>query len=413
MVPGRSKTLRQSARPRGQAGTFTRRAGQGRRGLPAERATGLELAEKVVGASNREHPADSVLRGELRAQHGLSREVGAQASRAVFAYFRWLGWLDQGRPLREQIASALALAAQYATQPQSFSDAELLARAVPGWVATVMEPTAAWVRTLQTEPRLWLRTHRGQGRAVADKLGDCRILGPGPLAATLEYRGRSDLFRTAAFHGGDFELQDLCSQAVGLICNPRPGEKWWDACAGEGGKTVHLADLMENRGLIWASDRVAWRLASLKRRAARARVFNYRATVWDGGTRLPTKTQFDGVLVDAPCSGIGTWQRNPHARWTTTAQDVNELSEVQTRLLLNAAAGIKPGGRLVYAACTLARSETKGVVATFEERCPLFKRETISNPLAPEAPPCELCFLWPQDTGGNGMCVASWVRTPG
>ena len=217
---------------------------------------------------------------------------------------------------------------------------------------------------------------------MAEKLGDCRILGAGSLGDTLEYVGRSDLFRTEAFHAGAFELQDINSQAVGFICNPRPGEKWWDACAGEGGKTLHLADLMENQGLLWASDRTPWRLTKLKRRAARARVFNYRATLWDGGPRLPTKTQFDGVLVDAPCSGIGTWQRNPHARWTITAQDVKELSEVQTRLLLNAAVGVKPGGRLVYAACTLTRSETMGVVAAFEERCPHFTREPVRDPLA-------------------------------
>ena len=371
----------------------------------------LELAERVIRAADREHPADDRLRAELRAQRGLSREAGAEVSKLVFSYFRWLGWLDRSKPVREQINHAWDLAERYAARPQSFSDAELMARAVPNWLATVMAPRAVWVRALQTEPRLWLRTHRGQGRAVAEKLGDCRAFGVGPLADTLEYCGRSDLFRTEAFQAGEFELQDISSQAVGLICNPRPGEKWWDACAGEGGKTLHLGDLMENQGLIWASDRATWRLAQLKRRAARARVFNYRAALWDGGPRPPTKTQFDGVLVDAPCSGIGTWQRNPHARWTTTAQDVKELSEVQTRLLLHAAAGVKPGGGLVYAACTLARSETIDVVAAFEERCLHFKRKTVCNSLAPEAPLCELLHLWPQETGGNGMFVASWIRT--
>ena len=111
---------------------------------------------------------------------------------------------------------------------------------------------------------------------------------------------------------------------------------------------------------------------------------------------MPTKTQFDGVLVDAPCSGIGTWQRNPHARWTIMAQDVKELSEVQKRLLVNAALGVKPGGRLVYAACTLARSETVGVVAAFEERCPHFTREPVRDPLAAGAAPSDLLYLWPQ-----------------
>jgi 16S rRNA (cytosine967-C5)-methyltransferase len=227
----------------------------------------------------------------------------------------------------------------------------------------------------------------------------------------LEYDGRSDLFRTGEFHAGEFEVQDLSSQAVGLICAPRPGETWWDACAGEGGKTLHLSGLMENRGLIWASDRVAWRLAQLKRRAARAGVFNYRAVAWDGGPRLPTKTKFDGVLVDAPCSGIGTWHRNPHARWTTTAEDVKELSEVQQRILLHAAAAVKPGGKLIYAACTLSDMETTGVVQGFEQQCSQFERLPVSNPLVPASPPSGLLSLWPQDSGGNGMCVAAWVRT--
>jgi 16S rRNA C967 or C1407 C5-methylase (RsmB/RsmF family) len=92
---------------------------------------------------------------------------------------------------------------------------------------------------------------------------------------------------------------------------------------------------------------------------------------------------------------------------------VKELSEVQTRLLVNAAMGVKPGGRLVYAACTLACSETIGVVNAFEERCPQFKRQPVRDPLASDAAPCDLLYLWPQETGGNGMCVAAWGRTPG
>jgi len=373
----------------------------------------LRLAERVIRSANREHPADSVLRAELRAEHGLPREAGAQVSRAVFAYFRWLGWLHGASPIKDQIQHALALGERYASRPDSFRDADLLARAVPSWLPTVMDVSAAWVRALQTEPKLWLRARRGQGRALASKLGDCRVLGGDLLADTLEYRGDSDLFRTKEFHSGEFELQDICSQAVGLICNPRPGEKWWDACAGEGGKTLHLSELMENEGSIWASDRAGSRLAILKRRAARARVFNYRAALWDGGRRLPTRTVFDGVLVDAPCSGIGTWQRNPHARWTSTAQDVKELSELQTRLLLNAAAGVKAGGKLVYAACTLTRLETAEVVKSFEEQSPHFERLAVQNPLVPGSPLREMLFLWPQDTSGNGMCLAAWVRRSG
>ncbi|MCX6923648.1 MAG: RsmB/NOP family class I SAM-dependent RNA methyltransferase [Verrucomicrobia bacterium] len=351
------------------------------------------------------------MRKELRAQRGLLQEEAALVSRAVFAYFRWRGWLDSAEPIPLQVETALAMAARFAKKSDCFSDTELVARAVPGWLSTVMEVTADWVRTLQAEPKLWLRARSGLGRAVASKLGHCRAAGEGPLADALEYRGRSDLFKTKEFHAGEFELQDLSSQAVGLICDPRPGETWWDACAGEGGKTLHLSNLMNNKGLIWASDRADWRLASLKRRAARAGVFNYRLARWDGGPKPPLKGRFDGVLVDAPCSGIGTWQRNPHARWTTTALDVEELSEVQIRLLLNAAAGVKPGGKLVYAACTLARSESRGVVSGFEQKSAHFQRLELRNPLTSGLSVHEPLFLLPQETNGNGMVVAAWVRT--
>ena len=370
----------------------------------------LSLAERIIGAATRERPADGVMRAELKGQEGLWQEERAQVSRAVFAFYRWRGWLDEGKPLREQVAGALELAERYGREPGSFPDAELIARAVPGWLATVMKVTGPWVRVLQTEPRLWLRARRGQGRALAEKLGDCRIFGEGTLGDTLEYHGRGDLFRTKEFHAGEFEVQDLSSQAVGLICVPQPGETWWDACAGEGGKTLHFSDLMANRGLIWASDRAAWRLATLKRRAARAGVFNYRVAAWDGGPRLPTKTKFDGVLVDAPCSGIGTWHRNPHARWTTTAEDVKELGNVQQRILLHASAAVKPGGKLVYAVCTLADLESTRVVEEFDRQRVEFERLAVHNPLAPASTPSGQLFLRPQESGGNGMCIAAWKR---
>jgi 16S rRNA (cytosine967-C5)-methyltransferase len=90
---------------------------------------------------------------------------------------------------------------------------------------------------------------------------------------------------------------------------------------------------------------------------------------------------------------------------------VKELSEAQQRILLHAAAAVKPGGKLVYAACTLSDLETMGVVRRFEEQCPQFKRLPVSNPLVPGSPPMEILSLWPQESGGNGMCVAVWTRS--
>jgi len=372
-----------------------------------------EIVGRIVLGADRNHPADNLLREELRAQRSLARSDAALASKAVFAWFRWRGWLNERETVREQVNCALELADRFARKPESFSDNDLVARAVPGWVAGEMEITPAWVRSLQAEPRLWLRAKRGQAATVAAKLGDCHAFGTAPLADTLEYRGREDLFLTAAFHAGEFELQDLSSQAVGLICEAQPGQTWWDACAGEGGKTLHLSEMMENKGMLWVSDRAAWRLQKLKRRAARARVFNYRAALWDGGARLSTKTKFDGVLMDAPCSGIGTWQRNPHARWTTTIEDVKELAAVQKQLLANAVPAVKRGGRLIYAVCTLARSETLEVAGDFQRRFSEFEPLALHDPLNPASPAATQIWCRPEQFGGSGMFVAAWIRRGG
>jgi 16S rRNA (cytosine967-C5)-methyltransferase len=221
------------------------------------------------------------------------------------------------------------------------------------------------------------------------------------------------LFKTPEFHAGEFEIQDIASQLVSILCDPKPGETWWDACAGEGGKLMHLSDLMENKGLIWASDRAEWRLKNLKRRAARGKVFNYRGALWDGSAKLPTKTKFDGVLVDAPCSGVGTWQRNPHARWTTNVTDVRELAEVQKRLLAHVASSVKPGRKLIYSVCTLTRAETEEVVKTFNEAQSAFEPLPLTLPPSPNKNGRALTSaatltIWPQDFGGNGMFVAAW-----
>jgi len=367
-------------------------------------------------------PADALLRSELKSQKRLAPDKGREISHAVFAYFRWFGWLDQKATIRDQLAVAIHLAERFASLergqpcPREFSDGELVSRAVPHWLSTEMQITPAWAHSLQPPSKLWLRARPGTGPALAARLSahktsSTQPFGSGPLSDVLEYRGDQDLFRTHEFHAGNFELQDISSQAVGLICAPLPGQTWWDACAGEGGKTLHLCDLMGNKGLVWASDRAEWRLKKLKRRAARSRIFNYRARVWDGGPKLPVKTKFDGILVDAPCSGTGTWQRNPHARWTTTAQDVHELAGVQLSLLLNTAGALKPQGNLIYSVCTTTRAETVQVAKAFDARMPSLARLELKNPLQPDAPAVKDLFLRSEDTGGNGMFVAGWTLT--
>lgn len=366
------------------------------------------LAINIITAASRENPADKVLREELKAQRNLLPGDARDVSLTVFNYFRWRGWLDLNRPLSEQIRKTRELAQKFAENPESFSDDSLMERAVPTWIHGELEVAAEWVRAIQGEPKLWLRAKPGQGRLLVEKLGAAK-LEKDLLPDAVQYKGEEDLFRRPEFHAGEFEIQDIASQAVGWLCAPKPGETWWDACAGEGGKTVHLSALMQNKGLIWSSDRAEWRLKNLKRRAARAQVFNFRAAPWDGGPKLPTKTKFDGILVDAPCSGVGTWQRNPHARWTTTIQDVQELAEIQKRLLANVVGSVKPGGKLIYAVCTLTRSETMDVVADFNANQSDFEPMMLETIFSGQQTAATKT-IWPQDLGGNGMFIAGWRR---
>ena len=374
--------------------------------------TRLGLPERIIAACSSENPADKVLREHLKAERNILPSDARAVSQTVFNYFRWLGWLDLDAPLNLQIRKARELAANFVSDPQSFSDASLIERVGPAWLSEEMEITPAWAQAIQAEPKLWLRAKPGQGRALCERLGAAK-LEKSLLPDAILYKGEEDLFKRPEFHAGEFEIQDIASQAVGWLCAPQPGETWWDACAGEGGKTLHLSALMQNKGLIWASDRAEWRLKTLKRRAARAQIFNFRSAVWDGGTKPPTKTKFDGVLVDAPCSGVGTWQRNPHARWTTMLQDVKELAAIQKQLLANVGPGVKAGGKLIFAVCTLTRAETTDVVASFnakfgDEFEPMvLPKISESQRLATSSP---VITIWPQDLGGNGMFIAGWRR---
>jgi len=357
----------------------------------------LNQAARILKLVQAGTPADQALRESLtQNRHFTAPGERRGISRAVFTYFRWWRWLGEKDSLQKQLAAALELQQRFDRNPAALKPEALAALALPDWLKTEMdEIPAGWLTQLQQEPPLWIRAKAGTGVELVRKLSHFT---PAPQSAdALRYAGLTDLYRTKEFQAGEFEIQDLASQLVGLACAPHPGETWWDACAGEGGKTMHLSDLMRNKGLIWASDRSRRRLAKLKERAARARVFNFRAAPWEGGAKLPTRTKFAGILLDAPCTGAGTWQRNPHARWTTTPQDVHELAAVQAQLLHHVAGSLKPGGRLVYSVCTLTRAETTAVAAAF----------TAAHP---ELEPVSGQTLWPHELNANGMFIALWRK---
>ncbi len=369
------------------------------------------IAAEVIRKTGKDKPADAALREVLKQIKDLAPFDATEIAKTVFLYYRWHVWLREERGVESKMRLAIRLNQRFQANNASVPLAELREKAVPAWTAAEMDVTDEWLLSLQREPKLWLRAKRGTAEELAKTLfaADVSPL----LPEALLYRGEEDLFKTPEFHAGEFEIQDIASQVVGMLCAPQPGETWWDTCAGEGGKTLHLSDLMQNKGMLWASDRAEWRLTKLKRRAGRAKVFNYRSAHWDGGAKLPTKTKFDGVLVDAPCSGIGTWQRNPQARWTTEPNDVRELSAIQKNLLTNVAPSVKPGGKLIFSVCTLTRAETTEVVADFNSKFaaefePLiwdaikFESRAVKN--------ASQVMVWPQDLNGNGMFIAGWRR---
>lgn len=366
-----------------------------------------------MARSGVEKPADRELRATLKNIEFLKPEDARWISRAVFAYFRWQGWLDEARPLERRLDQAMGYADTYARHPGAVLDQDLREAAVPEWVAERMTVPIEWLRALQREPQLWLRARPGTAARLALTLGGAPHATAGVLPDSIRFTGTRDLFRTGAFHRGEFEIQDIASQAVAWCCAPGAtgkAERWWDVCAGEGGKTLHLADLLGGRGQVLATDRARWRLDRLQQRSSRAKSKGVRWTEWDESRPVPEAQGFDGVLLDAPCSGLGTWGRNPHARWTTTPKDVEELAECQRRLMECAANGVKPGGRLIYSVCTLTTAETSALAAAFTAAHPEFEPCPMANPFDPQAGPAPEWVFWPHLTGGNGMYVAAWKR---
>ena len=224
----------------------------------------------------------------------------------------------------------------------------------------------------------------------------------------LRLHGRENITQTQAFQKGLVEVQDEGSQLIAGLIAPKAGQTVLDLCAGAGGKTLALAALLDNKGRLVATDTALWRLKRTKERLKRAGVFNVEIREISGMTDKWLKRQkerFDHVLVDAPCSGSGTWRRNPDQKWTLTAKDLSELSALQQVLLAGAAPLVKPGGSLVYATCSLFYEENEDVVATFLKDHPTFK--VIPCGLKGE----RFLFLSPFQHGTDGFFAAKFIKS--
>jgi 16S rRNA (cytosine967-C5)-methyltransferase len=226
------------------------------------------------------------------------------------------------------------------------------------------------------------------------------------------FTGRTNVFALRAFKAGLFEVQDEGSQLIALSCEARPGQLVIDACAGAGGKTLALASEMANKGRLVAADRDGRRLDELRPRARRAGVHNWeaRSVPESSDARIADlREQADVVLVDAPCSGLGALRRNPDARWRLDPAEVDSFPPRQREILERYARLVKPGGRLVYATCSINRAENEDVRTGFLAAHPEFKPAQVLPESAGLGAGAEVQLL-PHRHGTDGFYIAALER---
>lgn len=415
----------------------------------------LEIVTIALRAVDSGKRADQVLSKFLRDRKDLDDPSKASAHRATMALLRWWGWVEAHG--QQSIARSVGLALLLQPKGDIAADPLLadlakaakldLATLVPppqttrlaekaAWLATLvsarvdplhlfpdwlpkhlpaMEPPAreALFDSLQQLPSLWIRAQGKEAAGLADVLraAGFELKPHAVLDRAIEVLSGGDLYRTEPFKAGRYEVQDVASQAVVHATGAARGEAWWDVCAGAGGKTLALADRMHGGGTVLATDPHTGRLGELGRRARRAGLSNIRPVEWDGKTLPGTakRSGFQGVLVDAPCSASGTWRRSPDARWRTSEAAVRRLAALAKSLLTLVGPCVRPGGRLVYATCSLSRLENEEVVEAFLGAHPEFTADPVAHPLTGAATSGVFRIL-PEESGGDGMFIARLRR---
>ncbi|NLB56014.1 MAG: RsmB/NOP family class I SAM-dependent RNA methyltransferase [Lentisphaerae bacterium] len=292
------------------------------------------------------------------------------------------------------------------------SEVPQVSELVPGWFADELfvpaeigrgEYLVSVTDWLQSRPPTWLRTSDqlvAEVKQVFEK-NQLDVRASDKLPCALALNVNFDVSILPAHLRDSVQVQDLASQVIGLLCAPKKGENWWDMCAGSGGKTIHLADLMSDTGEIFATDIRKTALYELKRRAKQTR---HRSIVpeliTEGEDPAPDKT-FDGILVDAPCSGSGTWHRNPDARWRIEEGMIPEFTETQLSLLDMGAAKLRKNGLMIYSVCSVLMDETEGIKQKFLEKHPEFEAIDLLHPLTGEM----VSSVWvePSQADCNGM----------
>ena len=354
---------------------------------------------RELGARDRAFVAEAVY-GVLRRKRTLERLCGADVSTRKLV----LAWLArvEGATLRQLGEGLHGRDTDFFTEVKGRELGKVgedisLAEAtdLPEWLAERLlafrspEEVTALAQSLNRPAPLDLRVNPAKidRDALVEKLrADGVACAPGrysPLAVRLE--GKPALQKHPLFLDGSFEVQDEGSQLLGFLVQPKRGEMVVDFCAGAGGKTLLLGALMRNSGRLYAFDVSDKRLSKLKPRMARSGLSNIHPVVIASENDPRVKRlagKIDRVLVDAPCSGLGTLRRNPDLKWRQSPEALAELTAKQTAILGSAARLVKVGGRLVYATCSLLPEENEAIVAAFLAANPAFVQLNAQDVLA-------------------------------
>ena len=384
--------------------------------------------QRALGARDRHALAETVyavLRRRLWLQHVVQSGSGPLERRLAMA-----GWQGDARTLHAALEPHLMTwLAGLPKAPAADAPAKLRHN-LPDWLAGALhqqldEASFQQLALALLEPApLDLRVNSWKAKRD-DVLSE--LLQAGLDAAPtlfspwgLRAQGRPALQEMAAFRNGRFEVQDEGSQLLAALLDAKRGEMVADFCAGAGGKTLALGAAMRNTGRLYAFDTSGHRLEALRPRLARSGLSNVH-TVQIAHERDERVKRLAGkihrVLVDAPCSGLGTLRRNPDLKWRQNPHAVAEMRERQQAILTAAAHLVKPGGRLVYATCSLLDVENEAVAQTFEQAQPEFEVLAAQQVLerahidaAETLVQGTRMRLWPHRHGTDGFFAAVWQR---
>ncbi len=387
---------------------------------PAARvAAAIEILDGIIAAArNRGAPADRLITEWFRTRRFAGSGDRRAVREMVYTAIRACGEIPaSGRAAmvllarRDPALAALFDGSRHAPEPIAPDEPAASAGVAPGWLAAALAASgldAGEQAALLDRAPLDIRIN-----ALKAALADLPEPGePCPAPQGRRYPAGTPVETWPAYETGAIEVQDAGSQLVCAVVGARAGETVIDLCAGGGGKSLALAAAMDNRGTIIASDADRARLAKLGPRAARAGATIIETRLLDTGREAAALAAWagkaDAVLVDAPCSGTGTWRRNPEARWRLTNAELTRLTALQARLLDVAAGLVRPGGRLVHVVCSLLDAEGADQVAGFLARSPGWRADPPVLP-AGRAHGAGL-LLTPGHDGTDGFFVARLER---